>query len=150
MLYFSYGMNTNAYQMACRCPEAKDLGRAILLTHTFEFKGHATIDESVTDQVYGVLWDITDNNEKSLDLLEGYPYYYNKKEVTVLHNRKLVTAMTYFMYSDEKLSMPATHYFDMLKEGYLEHNIPLHQIEDAFDRAEVAKYDRDELTNYAY
>ena len=135
MLYFSYGMNTNLDQMASRCPTAKSLGMAALPNYRFEFKRHATVESDPGKTAYGVLWDITKRDEKSLDMLEGYPIYYNKRMVTVLHEGKQLTAMTYLMYPDERLHMPANSYYQMLEEGYQEHGVPVSQIERALHRA---------------
>lgn len=134
MLYFSYGMNTNLNQMATRCPTAKSLGRAELQNYRFEFKRHATIEPDSGRMTYGVLWDITQADEKSLDMLEGYPLYYTKKNVTVMHEGKQLTAMTYLMYPDEQLHIPADSYYQMLEEGYQEHGVPITQIKNALRR----------------
>lgn len=132
---FAYGMNTNLEQMAIRCPTAESLGMATLPNYRFEFKRHATIEPDPGRETYGVLWNITEKDEKSLDMLEGYPIYYNKKMVTVIHEGKKLTAMTYLMYPDERLHMPSDSYYQMLEEGYQKHSVPISQIERALHRA---------------
>jgi hypothetical protein len=139
MYYFSYGMNTNPSQMSWRCPTSQSLGKAMLTGFKFEFKKHATIEPCIGGIVYGVLWDITEIDEESLDQLEGFPNYYTKKIVTVNHNGNLVPAMTYMMFQNEKLSAPAQSYYDMVKEGYLEHDIPVTQLRLARDRTPVIR-----------
>jgi len=134
MKYFSYGMNTNLAQMARRCPQAVDLGRAVLPGFRFEFKQFATVVPDVTKDTMGVVWDITDDCELALDILEGFPKFYTKQLVTVLINGKPTTAMTYLMYPDEPLGLPSNSYYDMVSEGYTEHGISLDQLEDAVDR----------------
>lgn len=139
MYYFSYGMNTNPTQMSWRCPTSKSLGKASLSGYRFEFKRHATIEPDINSVVYGVLWDITENDEESLDQLEGFPNYYTKKIVTLHHMGELVLAMTYMMFQDEILSTPAQSYYDMVKEGYLEHDIPVTQLRLARDRTPLVR-----------
>ena len=134
MKYFSYGMNTNLAQMARRCPKAKNLGQGMLPGFRFEFKQFATVVPDVTKDTYGVVWDITDDCELALDLLEGFPKFYTKQLVTVLINGVPTTAMTYLMYPDEPLGLPSNSYYDMVAEGYEDHNISLDQLEDAIDR----------------
>ena len=97
MKYFAYGMNTNLSQMAQRCPKAKSLGAATLMGHEFRFSRHADIIENPDYITQGVLWEITDECERSLDALEGFPDYYLKKMVTVIHNNKPVETMVYYM-----------------------------------------------------
>lgn len=137
MKYFSYGMNTNPWQMARRCPTAESLGAAVLSNHRFEFKGFATVDVDYESDVDGVLWEIQPADEAALDVLEGYPYYYDKKMVDVIVDGVTVQAMTYFMYPDEVLRMPSNSYYNLVADGYEEHGIVLDQINDAIDRVEV-------------
>lgn len=143
MYYFSYGMNTNPYQMSWRCPTAVDLGRASLPDFRFEFKRHATIDDASGGIVDGVLWKITETDEESLDILEGYPNYYTKKMVTVwsFEECRQVEAMTYMMFNHEKLMQPDCSYFDMVKEGYMEHDIPIRQLIYAINRVKETNND---------
>lgn len=145
MYYFSYGMNTNPHQMSWRCPTARSLGGASLHGYRFDFKFHATIDKMSGETVEGVLWEITDEDEKSLDILEGYPNYYTKQMVKVWNwkDRCMVEAMTYMMYKDEDLMLPEHSYYDMVKEGYMEHDISTGQLLDAIYRIQ-GRFDHDD------
>lgn len=147
MKYFAYGMNTNLAQMAQRCPGARSLGAAQALNHQFEFKTFATVVPTVGSHCDGVLWDITDFCEKSLDQLEGYPVFYNKKSILVKHNGSIIRAMTYLMYPEEQLAYPSDSYVSLLEEGYRAHGIDLEQIDWALYRVDLAE--RDWLTNYS-
>lgn len=131
MKYFSYGMNTNLGSMKMRCPNARSLGAAVLPHYAFEFKSFATVIPNMGNEVEGVLWEITDECEKSLDRLEGYPIYYSKINVWVKHNGELVPCMTYLMYPEEELDYPTDSYVDMLYEGYTSHKISTKQIDQA-------------------
>ena len=142
MKYFSYGMNTILDQMARRCPTATSLGAAVLPGFRFEFKQFATVEADINSNVDGVLWELQPSDEASLDILEGYPVYYNKQMVDVIIDGKTVTAMTYLMYPEEKLSYPSQNYVDLLSEGYLAHGIDLDQIYSAVERV----YDENRLT----
>lgn len=131
MKYFSYGMNTNLNSMALRCPRARSLGAAVLPHYKFEFKSFATVSPEMGHNVHGVLWEITDDCEKSLDRLEGYPVFYSKINVWVEHDNELVPCMTYLMYPDEEFNYPSTSYVNMLEEGYRAHGIVTDQIDQA-------------------
>ena len=128
MKYFAYGMNTNTAQMAQRCPRAVSLGKAVLYGHEFRFCRHADIIENPNFNTQGVLWEITDNCEKALDALEGFPDYYLKKTVNVFHNGKSVESMVYYMNNDYPDEFPSDGYLEMLFEGYAEHNVDNRQI----------------------
>jgi gamma-glutamylcyclotransferase (GGCT)/AIG2-like uncharacterized protein YtfP len=138
MKYFSYGMNTNLTQMARRCPRAVSLGSAVLPGFRFEFKQFATVVPDVETDTFGVVWEITDDCEDALDILEGFPKYYTKQMVTVLIDGIPHTAMTYLMYPDEELFYPSKSYLNMLIEGYEAHGISLDQLNDAIDRVNSA------------
>jgi gamma-glutamylcyclotransferase len=77
MLYFAYGMNTNPGEMAHRCPGATSLGHARLINHAFRFAQHADVELTSDSFVDGVLWEINEQHLAALDLLEGYPHYYD-------------------------------------------------------------------------
>ena len=134
-LYFAYGMNTNKEEMAYRCPKARALGRAILPGYRFEFKSFATIVPSPKEQVEGVLWTITDSDESALDVLEGYPEFYDKKTVSVEHNSQSYIAMTYIMGPREKGYAPSDGYYSMVSEGYQSFGLSQQQLLDAKNRS---------------
>lgn len=133
MKYFAYGMNTNLAQMAMRCPQACSLGAAYLPNHEFRFARHADILSTPGFVTHGVLWEITDDCVRSLDMLEGYPDYYQRKTVTVIHQLQQVEAMTYYMTGNLPDEMPSLGYVEMLREGYFENRVPDKQIHQALD-----------------
>jgi len=128
MLYFAYGMNTNRSEMAQRCPGALSLGHARLVDRIFRFATHADVVKCRDSYVDGVLWTIDDFHLNALDRLEGYPYYYNRRSLRVAHNDRIVMAETYYMQPGNLDSLPSQGYFDMVVEGYNQHNIPLDQV----------------------
>jgi gamma-glutamylcyclotransferase (GGCT)/AIG2-like uncharacterized protein YtfP len=128
MLYFAYGMNTNTQGMARRCPGAVAFGRARLLGHRFRFAGPADVQIDCRDYVDGVLWDLTDNCLKALDMLEGYPSYYDRKYATVEFGQGEYSALVYFMQPGNKNSPPSDGYFNMVLEGYTEFAVPTTQL----------------------
>jgi len=142
MKYFAYGMNTNLQSMRGRCPHAQSLGQAVLQNYQFEFKGCATVVPNFDSKVDGVLWEITDQCERSLDMLEGYPHLYFKVNVMVVKDGLYVPAMTYMMPPELSLSYPSEHYLNMLDQGYIEHGISLRQLNHALKRVNLTK-DRD-------
>jgi len=133
-LYFAYGMNTNVEQMSIRCPTAVPMGKAILPGYRFEFKSFATIVPDADSQVEGVLWTITDIDEQALDLLEGYPEFYDKKHVKVQQGIDYI-AMTYIMNPREQGHAPSDGYYSMVSEGYQSFGLSQQQLLDAKNRS---------------
>lgn len=132
-LYFAYGMNTNVNGMAYRCPNAVSHGRAYLLNHVFRFAGPADVVKCQDSYVDGVLWTITDGCLQSLDVLEGYPHYYNRTYKDVWYDGRIVRALTYYMQPGHLDSEPSDGYFDMVLEGYQEHGVPTEQLYNAVE-----------------
>ena len=134
-LYFAYGMNTNKEEMAYRCPGARALGKAVLPGYRLEFKSFATIVPDPKESVEGVLWTITESDESALDILEGYPEFYDKKTVSVEHDNQSYIAMTYIMGPREKGYAPSDDYYSMVSEGYQSFGLSQQQLLDAKNRS---------------
>jgi gamma-glutamylcyclotransferase (GGCT)/AIG2-like uncharacterized protein YtfP len=134
MKYFAYGMNTNLDQMASRCPGAVCLGAAWIDDYEFVFRTHADIVESPGSICYGVLWDIDKKHLQSLDVLEGYPYYYNRFLVKVSTGDYFIFALTYQMNDQSHIHEPGPGYLEMVREGYQQNGVPTNQIDRAINR----------------
>lgn len=133
LYYFGYGMNTNQLGMAERCPGAVSLGHAVLPGHEFRFANHADILENADFKCHGVLWEISPKHLHSLDMLEGYPFYYLRKEVEVINNGNRVTALVYYMVDGHSDRLPSDSYYKTVLEGYTQHNVPTAQLDEAIN-----------------
>lgn len=139
--YFAYGMNTNIREMAARCPAAVNLGRCVLQGYELVFRRHADIDPNSANTMEGVLWDITEDCERALDNLEGYPYYYSKVEVIVKQDQPNVNclnntnflAMAYIMTVKYDKEAPSPEYKQCLIEGYAENGLDLSKLTATID-----------------
>ena len=133
MLMFAYGANTNTAGMADRCPGAVSIGRSWLANYRLRFAGHADIVKDTEHDVDGVLWEITDEHLARLDNFEGYPSYYNRKEVTVTlaEAGTAVNAIVYFMQPGFVDQKPGDHYLTTVYNGYKEHGVPCAQLLEA-------------------
>ena len=130
-LMLSFGMNTNPREMSGRCPAAVSLGRYDLFGYRLVFRGVADIVESPGDTIQCVLWDITDECERELDILEGYPYLYEKAEILIEYGGEYEFAMFYYMTDSYRTSAPSDRYLGLLVEGYKHHGLSLDQIYNA-------------------
>lgn len=131
--YFAYGMNTNIREMTHRCPDAVCVGAAKIKNYRLVFRTHADIERSENNVICGVLWKITARCENSLDLLEGYPYYYDKRDFIVEVDKPIegmtnFVAMAYQMVDQNFYSPPSQHYVDCLVDGYVNNGVNVDQI----------------------
>lgn len=132
-LYFAYGMNTNLDGMARRCPDAVSHGHARLIDHVFRFSGPADVVKCKGSFVDGVLWTVTDRCMEALDMLEGYPFYYNRRFKEVWFDGRVVKACVYFMQPGNIDYPPSDGYFNMVLEGYRDHGVPTEQLYNALE-----------------
>jgi len=114
--------------MGQRCPGALSLGHARLIDYSFRFAIHADVVKCQGAYVDGVLWTIDNFHLNSLDRLEGYPLYYNRRALRVAHEDRVVMAETYYMQPGNLDNLPGQDYFDMVVKGYQEHQVPTEQL----------------------
>ena len=131
MLYFAYGMNTNPTEMARRCPQARSLGHARLVNHSFRFAQHADVEPCADSFVDGVLWEITEDCLRALDQLEGYPGYYNRVVSSVVHEARTYHALVYRMQPGQDDSHPTRGYYNLICQVYRAHGVPTDQLENS-------------------
>ena len=137
-LYFAYGSNMDPKQMAERCPGSHAVGRARLAGHRLAYVwdspgwggGVATVVPSSGNEVWGVLWELTDEDEKTLDRYEGVANgVYTKERVDLDATGEKVNALVYIA-TDAREKRPSARYVDALVRGARAHHLPLGYIED--------------------
>lgn len=122
--YIAYGSNLSVGQMACRCPDAKVIGTAVIEDYALLFRQFATIEPRQGKRVPVLVWEISPEDEKSLDRYEGYPSFYYKKELTLpvritgKEETRELTAMVYIMDERRRPACPTGYYYKVLADGY--------------------------------
>ena len=145
--YIAYGSNLSVEQMAQRCPDAKVVGMAAIQGWKLVFRVHATIEPCAGRVVPVLIWEISDRDERNLDLYEGYPSYYYKQDMTVTmtdlegKNPQEITAMVYLMADGHPLQEPWKGYLDTLAEGYQRFGFNPYQLELALNEAKEGRTD---------
>lgn len=127
--YIAYGSNLNMLQMKRRCPDAKVYGVGIIKDYRLLFKGSKTgsfltIEKAKGFNVPVAIWQVSERDERSLDVYEGYPSFYYKKEME-LDCREVETGQikkqecfVYIMHEDRKIGIPSEVYLRVCLEGY--------------------------------
>ena len=139
--YFAYGSNINLNQMEYRCPNAQVVGPVVLENYKLLFRsntrnaGVATIKPHKGRKVYGLLWKITPECEKSLDIYEGYPRLYGKEDVTVRDSSgQEFTVMAYVMTDlCKEPALPSVFYYGGIETGYRQNGLPVSALAKAWD-----------------
>ena len=86
----------------------------------------SNIEEMEGRTVPIVLWEITRNCEESLDIYEGYPRLYVKKDVEIVNLKgEKIQAFVYVMveeYTDSP-ALPSINYLRSIWQGYTENKL---------------------------
>lgn len=122
-LYVAYGSNLNKEQMARRCPTAKTYEIGFLNNWELIYRGsktgaYATIRRKKGSKVPVAVWEIEDLDERNLDIYEGYPRFYSKRNVMVSLPTGFKKAMVYIMDSTRLPGIPSRLYIDTIAKGY--------------------------------
>ena len=122
MLYFAYGSNLHHLQMKRRCKDSKFLKKINLKDFRLTFRSKyraADIESKKNSFVPGGLFEISNSDEKKLDIYEDYPILY--KKYYFFYNRKKV--MTYTMVKKTPFRFPTERYLNVVKKGYKDCNL---------------------------
>ena len=134
--YIAYGSNLLLKAMAQRCPDAKVVGTGVLEGWQLLFKGCATIEPCPGKNTPVAVWEISERDEKRLDVYEGYPSFYYKQdlELEIIPEGgapMTVIAMVYIMNEKHYCHAPGASYYQVLIDGYRDFHFPLHVLRQA-------------------
>ena len=127
--YIAYGSNLNIDQMSYRCPGARVVGTSKIPDFQLLFKGsksgaYLTIEPKKGAKVPVAVWEVTADDELSLDRYEGYPNFYYKTEVEIpvicISDRRVrkLKAFIYIMHEEREIGVPSQRYVDICLDGY--------------------------------
>jgi gamma-glutamylcyclotransferase (GGCT)/AIG2-like uncharacterized protein YtfP len=122
-LYFAYGSNINLDQMRDRCEDAILIGEAYLDNHHFYIneRGVANIRYSQENIVHGLLWEISEYDEDSLDTCEGARVegkFYEKHDLKVnTYSDENLLALVYIDEYSINEGSPRSGYMDKILNG---------------------------------
>lgn len=125
MFYVAYGSNLNVEQMEWRCPNSKIVGNGTIKDWRLVFNTHADIIPSKGSVVPVVVWDVPQKDLAYLDIYEGYPKYYVRKNVLVnMEDGDDIECIVYVMAEDKKgFCPPFEDYWYTIVDGYEDNNI---------------------------
>lgn len=145
MLYFAYGSNMNFEQMNERCPGGHVfLKRAFLRGYRFVYDGYSNYRKGAVanivetreenDIVWGALFEINSECLSKLDSYEGYPYFYDRKEVIVQDDEGNQYRTIVYLRTGKDESNPSESYKNIIIRGAKDCGIPDEYIEKFLDK----------------
>ncbi len=134
--YLAYGSNLNTVEMKYRCPSAKVIGTAEISGWRLLFRGnwmgYLTIEPCEGACVPVALWEVSPDDESSLDSYEGFPDFYDKQDMRLpvreTGSRETserdafiyITGSNKFTLIDRQLNMLKMHVMEPLKAQTVE------------------------------
>lgn len=123
--YVAYGSNLNLEQMKRRCPRARVVGKGEIRDYELLFRGHresavATVEPKKGESVPVLVWEISPEDERSLDSYEGYPRLYGKKNLEIQTENGCESIMAYVMNKGYGIGKPSVRYLETIRAGYRE------------------------------
>ena len=110
-------------QMERRCPDAELVCSGTLRGYRLLFRGsktgsYATIEPCEGAEVPVLVWEISEEDELSLDRYEGFPTFYRKETVEVETDQCAMSGMAYVMDPHRPLGAPSAYYYGVLERAY--------------------------------
>lgn len=143
--YLAYGSNLNLDQMQSRCPTAKPIGTAVIRDYELLFKGsktgaYLTIEKLEDEYVPVGVWEVEAEDERRLDIYEGYPTFYYKKDIEVWlkdwnGKRQKINAFVYIMHEERPLGEPSIFYVRTCAKGYNQFGFKLEHLRKALEKS---------------
>ncbi len=147
ILYFAFGSNMFAPRMQSRCPRAIALGVATLPNYTLVERQYADIQFFEGKNVHGVLYMITEQHLKSLDVHEGYPMTYKRYWVEVIFKGEKYSALVYEMTEATKAKRNGIPYTEEYRK-ICSDGADFHKVPNKFKRTKTKKlFNIDNLIN---
>lgn len=116
--------------MAARCPSASIYAKGTLKNWELVYRGrktnaHATIIRKQGSSVPVLIWEIQPKDEYYLDIYEGYPHYYFKKNIMVDIEGRKKKAMVYIMDEKQMPGKPSDQYIRTILQGYKDNDMDI-------------------------
>lgn len=128
--YFAYGSNLNLKQMKIRCPEFKLIKAITLDGYRLIFRSVADIEKDSNSKVEGVIFMISNQDERNLDKHEGVPNIYRKEYFNcIIDNNE--ESVLYYKMNSAGIGKPTNKYYNAIQEGYLQNNLDISILKDA-------------------
>ena len=131
--YFAYGSNMDETQMCQRCSAgATIIGKTKLPNHRFiiNSRGVATVTPQPKSEVHGIVWEITNACEKSLDDCEGVKYGTYTKEMMPVEIANKSTSALVYIAKDNTHGSARSGYMEMIIAAAEKHRFPDKYIEE--------------------
>lgn len=136
--YFAYGSNLSEEQMKKRCPDSKLIGKAVLKGYKLDFTifssrwngGAADIVQDANNEVWGLIYELNDEDIDKLDKCEGHPKFYRRITKKVINESKEeIEVQIYEVVNKKSFIKPSEEYFSIIINAAKKFEFPEDYIE---------------------
>jgi len=129
--YFAYGSNLWLEQMSGRCPNHKVIGKGILKGYRWIIseRGYANVVKSKPDEVHGVVYEVTESDEESLDKKEGVDRGLYRKEIIVAEIDGQSKNCLVYVDPVEQAGNPQQEYMERVNKGIIDSKLSSEYVE---------------------
>lgn len=86
--------------------------------YELEFKLYLNVKKSKGKKVPIGIWEVDEQDERRLDVYEGYPTFYRKEYIPITINGEQVEALIYIMNDVRDVQPPTRIYLETCIQGY--------------------------------
>ncbi len=138
MKYFAYGSNMSIARIRRRCPSAEIVGVAKIRKYSFRLnkpgcdlsaKADAFWTGDPKDAVYGVVYEISREDFKYLDVCEGHPTHYLRRKCNVVIDGRRMKVWVYVAMKTKCKLLPLVSYMKHIINGAIENKLPAFYID---------------------
>jgi gamma-glutamylcyclotransferase len=132
-LYFAYGSNMWAEQMQCRCPDHCRVGKGTLEGYRWiiSSRGYANVVKSASDEVFGVIYEISGVDEELLDRYEGVATGSYRKELLSVEVGDSSRDCLVYIDPIEDEGVPKAEYVERINMGIEDAELPPEYVRDS-------------------
>lgn len=151
--YFAFGSNLSSQRLLERIPRTSKHCIATLDRHRLRWhkngkdrSGKCNIEftDRAKDQVYGVVYRMTQDEKLQLDIYEGAGIGYERRDVQVTAvNGEAIEAFTYYALEIDELMQPYHWYKEHVLRGAMEHDFPSHYVEHIRSAPSIDDHDKE-------
>lgn len=142
MKYFAYGSNMDPRIMHRTVPEAQPVGPGRLDGYRLEFNvysdrwegGAANLEPDQDAHLWGVVWEVDEEDVDKLDTFIGHPTFYRREDVAVDCRGDSVQCVTYRVAHQRGFVRPTPQYVARIRGAIRQQGLP----PEALDIVEAA------------
>lgn len=123
LFFLSYGTDMNLEYMKRRCEDAVILGTTTIEGYRLAFRRsrssyYASLDHREGARTPAMLWALTPKDMQALELYEGVPHCYRKREVSVRYHDTTIKATVFLLPESNPMGPPTAKYEQLIRKSY--------------------------------